>query len=193
MRIFKNGHFFEIFECLSFNFYKCWIAFCFNPITHFLTNGVIFFVFYFFFIAIELMAFALRFWMQYWTKADYGAWIYNYFFYTKDLIALDFKFLTKTNMNFDLSIILLNLILFYCNDYYALDFNKLMHIITNADLILFLSYFCFKDLIALNLSLSTTEIKNGSLFASLIYFFYFSYKEMYALFLRFFTILIKNG
>jgi len=131
--------------------------------------------------------------MQYWTKADYGACIYNYFFYTKDLIALDFKFLTKTNMNFDLSIILLNLILFYCNDCYALDFNKLMHIITNADLILFLSYFYFKDLIALNLSLSTTEIKNGSLFASLIYFFYFSYKEMYALFLRFFTILIKNG
>jgi hypothetical protein len=131
--------------------------------------------------------------MQYWTKADYGAWIYNYFFYTKDLIALDFKFLTKTKMNFDLSIILLNLILFYCNDYYALDFNKLMHIITNADLILFLSYFYFKDLIALNLSLSTTEIKNGSLFASLVYFFYFSYNETQALFLRFFTILIING
>ena len=80
IRIIKNGHLFEIFECLSFNFCKCWIAFYFNPITHFLTKGVIFFVFYFFFKAMELTALALRFWMQYWTKADCGGWGYNNFF-----------------------------------------------------------------------------------------------------------------
>lgn len=96
-------------------------------------------------------------------------------------------------MNFDFSIILLNLILFNFNDSWAFDFNKLMHIITNADLILFLSFFYFNDLIALDLSFSTKVKKNGSFFAILLYFFYFSYKETYALFFRFFTSLIKNG
>jgi len=81
-------------------------------------------------------------------------------------------------MNFDFSMILLNLILLSFNDYCAFYFNLLMHKKTNADYFLLFSFFIFKDLIALNFNFSKRVIKKGTFFAILLYFFYFSYKDL---------------